>query len=149
MSYKTHGMDGSSIYKCWMSMRARCNNHKDRDYPKYGGRGIIVCPEWNNSFIKFYKDMGEKPSKTHSLDRIDVNGNYEKKNCRWATMVQQNNNKTTNHIIFYKGKRKTLTEWSRIFNINTSTLINRINRGWSIHKTFTYPVEIHKKYGNN
>lgn len=78
------------IYKIWVNMRQRCNNPKNPKYKDYGGRGIVVCEHWN-SFANFAADMGERPD-SHSIDRIDVNGNYEPSNCRWATAKLQRAN---------------------------------------------------------
>lgn len=87
-------------YKAWYHAKARCNNPKDAKFKAYGGRGIRMCPEWLNSFSTFLKDMGECPPDL-TLDRIDVNGNYEPSNCRWATWEVQNQNK--------RPRKKTLT----------------------------------------
>jgi hypothetical protein len=73
-------------------MKQRCLNYNSKDYTNYGGRGIKVCDRWINSFINFYNDMGDRPLGT-SIDRIDVNGNYEPSNCRWSTSKEQQNNK--------------------------------------------------------
>ena len=87
----SHGMSKSREYKSWSHAKARCNNPKDPKYPEYGGRGISMCQRWTGSFSEFIKDMGLAPEK-HTLDRIDVNGNYEPGNCRWATAKTQGNN---------------------------------------------------------
>jgi len=134
---KTHGMDGTSIYKTWIGLKARCYNKNDKDYKNYGGRGIKVCKRWKNSFENFYNDMGDKP-KGMSIDRIDNNGNYEPSNCRWATIEQQNNNKRNNHLLTYNGKTQTITQWSREIKVPVSTLQCRLLRGWSKEKTLKY-----------
>lgn len=88
-----HGMYLTPEYKSWIAMKERCLNKNNNHYKDYGGRNIKICKEWKNSFETFYKDIGKKPSKDHSLDRIDVFGNYEPSNCRWATRSQQIRNR--------------------------------------------------------
>lgn len=80
------------LYSTWLGIRRRCNNPNTKDYKNYGGRGIKVCERWD-SYEKFEYDMGLKPSPNHSIDRIDVNGNYSPDNCKWSTPKQQANNK--------------------------------------------------------
>lgn len=92
-AHRTHGMSHTTEWHIWSGMKSRCNNPNDDRYPDYGGRGIRVCPEWSSSFEAFYADMGPRPSKGHSLDRIDVDGHYEKSNARWATVAEQHANK--------------------------------------------------------
>lgn len=95
----THNKSKEPIYDCWIAMKARCTKSYHPNYYQYGGRGITVCKKWLYSFEEFYKDMGEKPSSKYTLDRIDVNGNYSKKNCRWVTIQEQQKNRRNNNEI--------------------------------------------------
>jgi hypothetical protein len=88
-----HGRHATPEYQAWRSAINRCEREKDPNFHRYGGRGIIMCPEWRSNFMAFFEHMGERPSKDHSLDRIDTNGNYEPGNCRWATRSEQQRNK--------------------------------------------------------
>jgi len=97
-------MKESKTYRTWCNMKARCNNPKASAYENYGGRGIRVCDEWALSFASFLKDMGEKPNGM-TLDRIDVNGNYEKSNCRWISLQMQNNNRRDTLWVNLSGER--------------------------------------------
>jgi len=125
----THGMTKSSEYKSWGLMKSRCYNPKDKRYSHYGGRGIKICDRWLNSFENFLEDMGKKPNNKYTLDRIDVNGNYEPLNCKWSTRIEQANNKTTNRFVMYKGDKITVAECARKTGINVHTLHSRVYHG--------------------
>ena len=99
MAKGTHKMSKSSEYYTYNNMLDRCYNEKNTAYANYGGRGISVCQEWINSFEQFIKDVGAKPSTNHSLDRIDNSKGYSKENCKWATKLEQGNNKRNNVIV--------------------------------------------------
>lgn len=107
----THHMSKDRLYHIWLSIKARCHNPKLRSYKDYGGRGITVCDEWKYNFENFEKWANENGySDDLSIDRIDVNGNYEPSNCRWADILTQANNKRNNVYISYKGDTLTLNQ---------------------------------------
>lgn len=121
-------------------MIRRCENPKTFGFARYGGRGIRVCERWRNSFTAFLADMGERPSASHSLDRINTNGNYEPENCRWATRLQQNRNSRNNTLIEWNGETLCIAEWAERTGISKFVLSMRLLRGWSIERTLTFPV---------
>lgn len=123
-----HGMSKSSEWSTWKSMKSRCQKENDKCYKDYGARGITVCERWNNSFIDFVSDMGKKPSSLHTLDRINNNGNYEPKNCKWSTMTEQCRNRRNNIFITHNDRTLILAEWARELNINHNTLIYHLKR---------------------
>lgn len=140
---KTHGLRKTSEYEIWAAMKARCLNPKNKAYHNYGGRGITVCKEWLNSFKTFIFDMGFRPSKEYSLERIDNNLGYYKQNCKWATIEEQSNNRRTNKLYFYLNKQQTLVNWAKEYNIDYSNLYRKINRNkWSLEKTLNYLLKI-------
>lgn len=124
----THGKTKTKTYRSWYHIKTRCYNQKCPSYKHYGGRGITMCERWRNSFENFLADMGEPPTKNHSIDRIDVNGNYEPSNCRWATSVEQNNNRRNNKHFTYKGKTQTYAEWCREVGITPQRLNELIHK---------------------
>ena len=115
----THGMTGKPGYQTLYVLKDRCYNQNNKSYKLYGERGIKVCERWlgSDGAVNFHKDMGVRPSKSHSIDRIDTNGDYEPNNCRWATIGEQNRNKRNNRWIEYNGDRKILADWAIFFNI--------------------------------
>ena len=124
----THGKTNTKTYSIWQAMRNRCNRiHQD-----YSCRGITYDERWD-SFENFYLDMGEVPEGM-SIDRIDVNGNYSKENCRWATREQQANNTRANIFIEWDGKRQTRSQWERELGMRPTTLRSRLRAGWSLEK---------------
>lgn len=131
-----HGKSESMEYKAWQSMKERCYNLKFVAYKDYGGRGIKVCDEWLNSFENFYKDMGDKPSENHSLDRKNNNKHYTPENCRWVNTVDQSNNRRTNILIKIDGQTLTLTQHARRLGLNLNTIRSRYRLGWDIHDIF-------------
>lgn len=127
----------SPEYTAWISMKSRCQ--KSFLFSKrYWKRGITVSPRWK-CFETFLNDMGLRPSKRHSLDRIDNNKGYSRKNCRWATSSEQQNNTGYNVILKYGGKKMTASEWARELGIDRSLIYSRKRMGWSDSKTLTTP----------
>ena len=122
---RTHGKSTTKIYKCWLRMKSRCFDKKNQDYKHYGNRGITVCKRWFD-FETFAKDMGAIPSNKHTIERIDNDGNYEPRNCKWLENTEQNKNKRNSIILSYKGKTQCLKEWSKYFGVNYSTLHKKI-----------------------
>jgi hypothetical protein len=98
----THGDSRSKEHITWKSIKFRCYNKNCKEYHYYGGRGIVMCERWRSSYLNFLADMGRAPSPKHSIDRINVNGNYEPNNCKWSTVKEQANNKRQ-----YKNATKT------------------------------------------
>jgi hypothetical protein len=135
---RTHGASNTPEYRIWRSMRERC---RLRPHPRYGGRGIDVCDRWFNSFADFIADMGQRPTPKHTLERINGEGHYEPNNCKWATWIQQNNNKTGIRKVTINGEADTIANWCRRLGINRDTVSNRIhNLGWSYEDALTKPV---------
>lgn len=142
------GDDRPPEYMTWVRMRRRCQNSESDDYSNYGGRGISVCDRWE-IFSNFLEDMGKRPSKHHSIDRINNNGNYTPDNCRWATIKQQNRNKRTTRELTIERKTLGLGEWAEISGINLETIRSRLNRGWSSETAVFGPLkQVMLKTGN-
>jgi hypothetical protein len=126
---RTHGLTGTRVYTIWRNMRWRCENPNRTDYADYGGRGIRVCARWKDLSL-FVEDMGLPPSDQHTIERRDVNGNYEPENCIWALVEEQQNNKRNNVRLSARGQSMTLAQWSRHLNIPVSRIRSRLRRGW-------------------
>lgn len=136
-----HGMTDTKEYNAWHSMKARCLNPLDKGYMAYGGRGITVDPAWIESFEAFYAYIGPAPTPDHTLERMDVNGNYEPGNVKWATRDEQELNKRRTVWLECRGERKPLAVWIRESGIKESTLRNRLKNGWSVSKALSTPSQ--------
>jgi hypothetical protein len=154
----THGLSRNrgkktKLHSVWTAMRQRCNNPKNAPYSNYGGRGILVCPEWKNDYRNFYDwAMANGYKEGLSIDRINNNGNYEPDNCRWATWSEQSINKRTNRLVTYKGETKPAGEWGRIFGINSDVLYQRLSNGWPVERVLTEATKTRNtsvKHGQN
>lgn len=136
-----HGMHGTRLYNIWSGMKSRCYCKTSSRYKYYGERGIKVCDEWLHDFQAFYDwAMANGYDDTLTIDRIDVNGNYEPDNCRWSTEQEQCNNRTTNRMIGYKGETYTLSQLSELCGVPYFTLRSRLDSGWSVEKALSTPI---------
>lgn len=137
---RSHGKTGSPEFHSWSAMNQRCSNTKNKKFPSYGGRGITVCDRWRNSFEDFLSDVGPQPSAIHTIDRWPNNdGNYEPGNCRWATPRQQANNRRSSKILELNGESKTLAQWCRQTGLRSSSVLFRLQKGWSVKDALTKP----------
>lgn len=127
-----NGGKRSSEYMAWLNMIKRCYSKSNVAYHNYGGRGIVICERWLHSFENFISDMGLKPSKKHSIDRQDNDGNYEPDNCRWVLKKVQARNQRSNVFLTHNNETLCLSAWSEKIGIKNSNLWARLNRGWSI-----------------
>ena len=139
-SLTTHGLHSSSEYGIWTGLIRRCTSPSHKQYRDYGGRGITVCDRWL-TFDNFYFDMGPRPSKAYSIDRVDNDGPYSPENCRWATDVTQSNNRRNNRILAINGQTKTMAQWGKLRGLGSSVICKRIERGWPIDESILQPVK--------
>lgn len=140
---RTHGLSLTTEYKVWAGMHRRCAVPSCKGYHRYGGRGITVCERWND-FETFLADMGNRPSKEHSLDRKNNNGNYEPGNCRWATRKEQHENTS---IVKPIAGFPSITAAGKQLGIPFTTLVGRLKRGWSVERVLT-PPKFHRSKRN-
>lgn len=136
---RTHGLGKPPEYSVWAGIKRRCYNPQTERYARYGGRGIVMCDAWRDSFAAFFADMGCRPSLDHEIDRIDADGPYAKENCRWATRVEQANNKTNNHRVTCRGETLTLAQWGRRVTLSPITILKRLTRGFTPEQAIFTP----------
>mgnify|MGYP003298328344 CR=1 FL=1 len=141
-----HGGSDERLYRVWGCMLNRCYDENRKEFKNYGGRGIKVCNKWRESYAAF-RDWAlangynpELPGSECSIDRIDVDGNYEPSNCRWIPMAEQSANTRAVRHLEYRGKTITLREASEIGGITTGTICNRLKRGWSVERAIEQPA---------
>lgn len=133
------------LYQIWLNMRRRCNNPSDQAFPNYGGRGITVCPEWDNSYLAF-RDwaLANGYAKNLTIDRKNNNGHYTPCNCRWATYAEQNRNYRRNRSVQHEGKEWLICDLAPLYGLPQDIVKNRIFRyGWAVQKALTTPI--HKR----
>jgi len=140
----THGLSGTKTYYSWVAMINRCYNPKNDRYHNYGGRGIKVCDRWRESFENFLNDMGIRPE-DRTLDRIDVNGNYEPSNCRWSDSITQYRNMTKSHYITFRGQTKILSDWAREFGTTTTAIHYHLNTHNDLEVMYQWRLKHNKK----
>lgn len=127
-------------YRAWLSMRRRCLSPKATGYQRYGGRGITVCDRWTSSFQNFLEDVGRKPGKQYSLERVNNDGPYSPENCKWATKSEQSANTRRSMRITFNGETLTLRQWAFRIGLPYNTLKSRIKWfRWPIEKALTTP----------
>ncbi|MDE2096145.1 MAG: hypothetical protein KGL39_02795 [Patescibacteria group bacterium] len=129
----------SRLYRIWAGMKSRCFTDSDTNFKKYGARGILVCPEWND--YKAFKLWAEASGYNESLqiDRIDSNGNYSPENCRWVTAKTNQNNRRNNRRVTLFGRTQTVHQWCDEFKIKYGIVWDRIYSGWSYERAITTP----------
>lgn len=143
--FTTHGMRKSRLYDIYANMKARCTNPNNKRYDSYGGRGIGICQDWNNSFDAFKKwALSHGYSDDLTIDRINVDGDYCPENCRWANQEQQSNNQQKTIWIKILGERRSLKQWTTFMGWNYGTYSARYRKGLCIFKDFEIE-EIKKK----
>lgn len=135
----TKGGRTSPEWRSWNCMIQRCTLKSHDSYPNYGGRGVVVCERWM-SFVSFLADMGRKPSRKHTIDRMDTNGNYEPGNCRWATPAEQARNRRNSIYVEHNGESLTTGEWSARLGASANLVRERLLRGWSSADAVSIPV---------
>lgn len=138
----THGMAKTHLYRCYHHMLRRCYQTNSDHYHMYGGRGITVCEEWRSGFEAF-RDWAFKNGYQEelSLDRIDVNGNYEPSNCRWINAKDQCHNKRQSRMYEFNGKVQDIAQWANEYGLKYATLAGRLDRGWDIETALTKPID--------
>lgn len=135
-----HGLSKIPEYRAWINMRTRCYDENTPYFGTWGGRGIRVCDRWLGSFEAFLADVGPRPTNKHSLDRIDVNGNYEPGNVRWALPKTQCRNQRVNHLVTMQGRTMTLADAVDSAPVPYNTVLYRLKRGWNIEDAVRFPA---------
>lgn len=141
----THGMTQTRFYHKWQGMRRRCYMETDKDFSRYGGKGIKI--EWKD-FVSFKKDMYKSylahvkkfGARDTTIERKDSEKSYSKPNCRWATVFEQNRNRRCARWLTFKGKTRSIADWASLLKIKQETIVSRIWRGWPIEKILSKKI---------
>jgi hypothetical protein len=136
---KSHGMSGTPVYAVWNTMLQRCHNPESRQWPDYGGRGVIADPSWWD-FRVFLTDMGTPPFIGASLERVDNNLGYSKTNCVWADSVSQANNTRKNVYVTYNNETLTVAQWARKLGLRPGTIRHRLKAGWDTNQALNQKI---------
>jgi hypothetical protein len=128
-----------SEYQSWKNMHARCTDSKNKKFPAYGGRGITIDPRWAE-FKNFMLDMGRKPDPKFTIEREDVNGNYEPKNCRWISRKDQGRNKRNSVFVTYEGRKLLLIDLVEELGLSRGTVYSRLKLGWTLAQAIALPI---------
>lgn len=135
------GVTKEPEYIVWKNMIQRCGNENSNQFKNYGGRGVTVCDAWINDYLQFKKDMGDRPAKGYSLERVDNDKGYSKENCVWILNIYQSENKRNNHKYFYGGETLSIGKLAKKYNLKDSTLRSRLlDLGWSIEQAIETPI---------
>lgn len=148
---KTHGMTGTRLYYIWRAMKRRCNDPRVKAYTSYGGRGITVCNEWMESFETFKNwAYSNGYNETLTIERKDVNGNYEPSNCRWATLQEQARNKRNSICVYDScGEKRNIRDVVDGKELSYDAIESRIRKGWNIEKAIYTPKITNKDRGKH
>ena len=144
----THGMRHTAEYNSWRAMLQRCYDTTHEAYASYGGRGIVVCDRWLESFENFIADMGRRPTRLHTVDRKDNDGNYEPGNCHWVTRTVQARNRRSSRHVTIGGERLTLAEWAERSGVCAETIAFRIKSGWPAERLLLPAIQGRNQYDN-
>ena len=143
----THGLSDTRLYGIWQGMKERCLKEYSPAYKWYGGRGITICQEWLDDFYNFYNwAIANGYKENLSIDRINVDGNYEPSNCKWIPLEEQALNTRTTKFLTYKGETKTVSEWCEITGIKKTTMLNRIRLGFTAEECIEIPIHTKREY---
>lgn len=136
----THGMHGSPEHGVWEGIKRRCLMPSDPSFKHYGARGIGMDVRWQKDFLAFLVDVGPRPSPKHTIERINVNGHYERDNVTWVTMQEQARNKRNNRHITIAGRTMILVEWCEFYGISPKNVVARERIGWTMERALSTPV---------
>lgn len=148
---RSHGLSRQNgrkrpLYSVWIGMRQRCENPEDRNFKRYGGRGILICDEWDDFQVFYNWAMTHGYERGLTIERKDNNGDYCPDNCIWIPLNMQTRNREVSRLLTYNGQTLTFGEWGRIYGIDRTTLEGRIKRGGDILTAFTRKTDKGKRY---